>query len=96
MQKLPVYGYAIYAAGRKSAARQNQSCAGCGAAAYEIPGQPGVVKRYAYSRTWRKILYPKNSANGYWQPRQQMAGKPGGRKDQGKEDGERVRIMAVQ
>jgi hypothetical protein len=31
----------------------------CGAAAYELLGQLGVVKRYSCSRTWRKILYPK-------------------------------------
>lgn len=31
----------------------------CGAAAYEILAQIGVVKRMSYHRTWHRIFYPK-------------------------------------
>ena len=31
----------------------------CGAAAYEILGQLGIVQHYSYRKTWRKIFYPK-------------------------------------
>jgi hypothetical protein len=31
----------------------------CGAAAYEILGQLGIVKSYSYKKTYRKIFYPK-------------------------------------
>jgi hypothetical protein len=31
----------------------------CGAAAYEILGQLGILTRYSYSKTYKKIFYPK-------------------------------------
>jgi hypothetical protein len=31
----------------------------CGAAAYDVLAQIGVVYKYSYSKTWRKIFYPK-------------------------------------
>lgn len=31
----------------------------CGAAAYEILAQTGVVKKMSYHRTWKRVFYPK-------------------------------------
>ena len=31
----------------------------CGAAAYDVLSQAGIVEKYSFGRTWRKIFYPR-------------------------------------
>lgn len=31
----------------------------CGAAAYDVLAQAGIVKKYSFGKTWRKIFYPR-------------------------------------
>lgn len=31
----------------------------CGAAAYDVLSQLGITKKYGYSKTWRRIFYPR-------------------------------------
>lgn len=46
----------------------------CGAASYEILAQLGIMKRYSYRKTYRKIFYPKKLRKRLLKKAKKMAG----------------------